>query len=109
MAESGTKSSTKVKRRKRSKATATEAVPAAPATAPFLELPEDARARLAKLTIDLVNRATDLVFEYGSFECDNIQDCPIARGTRNIIRIVKEIREILLKVAPAPAAPSTSS
>jgi hypothetical protein len=76
---------------------------------PYIAPPEQAvspevRDELTALMQDLLLKAHELSFEYSTLDCEKIQECPLARKSRELFRVVKHLNEVVKKMTPPPKA-----
>jgi len=54
----------------------------------------------------LLLKTHELSFEFSTMECDDITDCPLAKKSKELFRVVKRLNEMVKKMA-SPAPPKT--
>ena len=73
-------------------------------TQPETQMPTEMRDELTALMQDLLLKAHELSFEYSTLDCEKIQECPLARKSRELFRVVKQLNEVVKKMTPPQKA-----
>jgi hypothetical protein len=48
---------------------------------------------------ELLLKTHELSFEFSTMECEEITDCPLARKSKELFRVVKKLNETVRKMA----------
>jgi hypothetical protein len=87
--------------------TATPAVPQLPPEAPPAPvIPQEVRDELTAIMQELLLKTHELSFEYSTLDCEEIQNCPLAKKSREIFKVVKHLNELVKKMAPPSTKPT---
>jgi hypothetical protein len=65
---------------------------------------QEVRDELTQLMQDLLLKTHELSFEYSTMECEDIADCPLAKKSKELFRVVKLLNEMVKKMAKTPQA-----
>jgi len=49
---------------------------------------------------ELLLKTHELSFEYSTLDCDEVAECPLAKKSRELFRVVKKLNELVRKMAP---------
>jgi hypothetical protein len=84
--------------------TATSTV--APITgAPAPSISPEVRDELTALMQELLLKTHELSFEYSTMECEELSQCPLAKKSKELFRVVKRLNDLVRKMAQ-PSKPS---
>jgi hypothetical protein len=65
---------------------------------------QEVRDELTQLMQDLLLKTHELSFEYSTMECEDISECPLAKKSKELFRVVKLLNEMVKKMAKTPQA-----
>jgi hypothetical protein len=71
----------------------TTVTPPTPAIAP------EVRDELTNLMQELLLKTHELSFEFSTMECEEMSDCPLAKKSKELFRVVKKLNQIVRKMA----------
>jgi hypothetical protein len=82
-------------------------LPEAPTIAPPAPvIPQEVRDELTAIMQELLLKTHELSFEYSTLDCEEIQNCPLAKKSREIFKVVKHLNELVKKMTPPSTKPT---
>jgi len=76
-----------------------EGMPTPPQAPP---ISPEIRDELTAIMQQILLKTHELSFEYSTLDCEDVQDCPLAQKSKELFKIVKQLRQMISKVAPPP-------
>lgn len=66
---------------------------------PTPEVSPEIRNELTIVMQELLLKAHELAFEYSTMDCEKIQECPLARKSKELFKVVKQMRELVEQIS----------
>jgi len=66
-----------------------------------MQVTEAIREELTNEMQQLLLKAHELSFEYSTLDCDNITQCPLAKKSKELFRVIKRLNELMKKISQA--------
>uniref|UniRef100_A0A7J3JRH0 Uncharacterized protein n=1 Tax=Ignisphaera aggregans TaxID=334771 RepID=A0A7J3JRH0_9CREN len=67
----------------------------------MMQVTEAIREELTNEMQQLLLKAHELSFEYSTLDCDNITQCPLAKKSKELFRVIKRLNELMKKISQA--------
>jgi len=69
---------------------------------PAPPISDELRDQLTALMQELLLKTHELSFEYSTLDCDNIQNCELAKKAKELFKVVKKLNNLIKKISPPP-------
>jgi len=70
--------------------------------APEQTIPPEIRDELSSIMQQLLMKTHELSFEYSTLDCDKVQECPLAKKSKELFKVVKQLNETVKQLTPKP-------
>lgn len=64
-----------------------------------LQMPDTLKMELTGAMQELLLKAHELSFEYSTLDCEDVAQCPLAKKSKELFKVIKRLNELIRQVS----------